>query len=81
MDALAQNDSAASKLVKDTLFVLNKWQSPFINCVKQLLKSDNAVTAEMLLGNDQELIFGILLQNALHPKNSNRVEAIKSNSY
>lgn len=34
-----------------------------------------------MLGADQELIFAILLQNLLHPKNSNRVEAIKSGLY
>jgi hypothetical protein len=34
-----------------------------------------------MLGQEPELVFAVLLQNALHPKNSNRVEAIKGGSY
>jgi hypothetical protein len=34
-----------------------------------------------MLGQESELVFAVLLQNALHPKNSNRVEAIKGGSY
>ena len=34
-----------------------------------------------MFGTDEELVFAILLQNVLHPKNSNRSEAIKSNTY
>lgn len=34
-----------------------------------------------MLGSNKELVFGVLLQNVLHPKNNNRVEAIKSGSY
>ena len=35
----------------------------------------------ILLGNDRELCFSIILQNVLQPKNSNRTEAIKSGVY
>jgi hypothetical protein len=34
-----------------------------------------------MLGQEPELVFAVLLQNVLHPKNSNRVEAIKGGSY
>merc|ERR1719310_1827367 len=34
-----------------------------------------------MLGQDRELIFSIVLQNLMHPKNSNRTEAIKGGSY
>lgn len=34
-----------------------------------------------LLGGDSEVIFAVCLQNALHPKNNNRTEAIKNGTY
>ena len=32
-------------------------------------------------GGEQEILFAVLIQNTLHPKNSNRTEAIKAGKY
>lgn len=34
-----------------------------------------------MFGGEQEILFAMLLQNMLQPKNSNRVEAIKAGKY
>ena len=36
---------------------------------------------DQFFGGEQEILFAVLLQNALHPKNSNRVDAIKEGKY
>ena len=46
-----------------------------------MTKVEGQVTLQSMLGTDQEIVYAILLQNALHPKNANRVEAIKDGSY
>ena len=47
-----------------------------------MLKLEQPVTAELLLSDDcLELQLAILMQNAMHPKNSQRTDAIKDSSY
>jgi hypothetical protein len=68
-------------MVKGATFTFNQYQKPFINAIRILSKTEEALTLEKMLGEEQELVFAVILQNLLHPKNSNRVEAIKGGSY
>lgn len=50
--------------------------------MRQILKTEDMLSCDGLLGSgDRELTFSIILQNLMHPKNSNRTEAVKSGSY
>lgn len=46
-----------------------------------MLKTQDLLNLNKLIGGDSEVIFAVILQNALHPKNNNRTEAIKSGTY
>ena len=81
LESLKDKKSLAHKLNKDATFIFNKFQTDFLTCIKLLLGSEENITAERLLGPDSEMVFARLLQNALHPKNNVRVEAIKNGTY
>lgn len=78
--ALANEGSAASSLVKGGKGALNK-QDQFMECMRSVLKSDTPINCNHLFGADEELVFAIILQNVMHPKNAKRREAIASGDY
>lgn len=81
LEELQKADSNASKMVTQCAQQFDKYQSPFINTIRQMLKSQDQLNASSLLGGESDIVFAIMLQNVMQPKNSNRTDAIKSNSY
>jgi hypothetical protein len=78
---LQNADSNANKIVEQCASQFNKFQSPFINTVRQMLKTQDMLNAKSLLSGEQDVVFAVMLQNCLQPKNSNRTDAIKSGAY
>ena len=62
-------------------FVKNR--SQFIKMLSELEgKGDNPYSNILdFFGGDEEILFAVLLQNAMHPKNSDRTGAVKDGSY
>lgn len=49
--------------------------------MRSILKSDTPINYKDLFGVDEELVFAIIFQNVMHPKNAKRREAITSGEY
>lgn len=45
------------------------------------MKTDQNLSIKDIIGPDKEMILAKFVQNALHPKNSGRVDAIKNGTY
>lgn len=81
IEQLENANSKCSKLCEGGLSAFNKYNRPFINTQRQLLKTQDMLSAEAMLGNNRTITFSIVLQNMLQPKNNNRTEAIKAGQY
>ena len=80
LEYLQKQGSDAHNLVYEATKEFDKYQQPLLLCMQRLMATDDEMTCEMLLGEPAQ-IFAIVMQNALHPKNSQRVEAIKAQTY
>ncbi len=52
-----------------------------LKALEVLSEKKEAITVKTLFNSDITLIAAIAIQNAMHPKNANRVEAIKGGLY
>ena len=71
--------SQVSRLVDSAVGHFNKAGKSTLMLFEKLLDRDHKKARSVLdlLGGDRELVLAILVQNAMQPKNSQRVEAVK----
>ena len=81
LEQLENSGSKCSTLVDQALNNFNKWQRPFVNTLRQILESAEPLNAQVLLGGNRTLLLAITVQNWQHPKNANRVDAVKAGQY
>lgn len=82
IEALADKDKTVSKLVKGGCSTFDKHQTSLIHMLSKF--EGREVPYEGLLeifGDDREMALAILMQNCNHPKNANRVDAVKAGTY
>ena len=80
LEDIEAEDSQCFKRFISELSAFDKWQKPFLSTLSRLL--DRAgLNARSLLSGDKSVVFAILIQNWLHPKNQHRAESIKSGQY
>ena len=82
IEALSQKDSNASKLVKKTAECFNRFQVTLLHILSKLEGRTKPYQNLLeLFYDNEEIALAILIQNCLHPKNDQRVYAIKTGSY
>lgn len=80
---IATQDSASAKLIKANKGTFDKYQQSLLGMFSQITEVEKPYKSIMQLPmmDDQVTLFAILVQNALHPKNKQRTEAITSGTY
>ena len=82
VEALADKNAHAAKLVKGGCAAFNKHQTSLMHIMSKLEGKEESHKGLLeLFENNSEIALAILLQNCMHPKNSQRVEAIKGDTY
>ena len=82
LQLLATQDSQARKFMRSGAGNFNKHKKVLLDALNKLEgKQQPAKSFEGFFGDNDEVVFAVLIQNCLQPKNSNRVDAIKSGSY
>ena len=80
--ALADKSTHTAKMVKGGCSTFNKHQTCLMDILSKLEGRDQPHKGLLqLFENNQEIVLAIMIQNCLHPKNAQRVEAIKAGNY
>ena len=79
---LASKDAHAKKLVRAGVNNFNKHKKALMRTLGSLEGAAAPVESLMAyFNNDEEIALAVMIQNCMHPKNSNRVDAVKNGTY
>jgi len=80
--ALKEKKSEAHKLISTNAYSFSKWQGALMEMLSDMQgKQGKYSNLYNFFNNNHEILLAVLIQNCLQPKNSQRVEAIKAESY
>lgn len=84
LDQLNSDKSTAEKLISSAKNNFDKRQKTLLSMFSALQNAEkeyNSIIELPMIDNDPVVLFAIIVQNAMHPKNSQRVDAVAQDNY